>query len=172
VVRAAAPRDRALALAALPAACLSKTADAEALLRWTLLLVRPHEAEARDTWTALEAIATHSRDARIGVTVFGVRSIAEARDCFDRLAAAAMQRLGCALVRPACSSTTCTSRSIVTGRRCARGARDDVGARSPTSQRAARRRPRRRGCVTDDEQQALRRAIAPRLGQLKVRRSK
>jgi hypothetical protein len=116
-VRGAAPRDRALALVALPASYLDKTADAAALLRWTLLLVRPHEAEAHDAWTALEAIATHSRDARIGVTVFGVRSIAEARDCFEHLAAGAEQRLGCTLISYGLLvDDVHLSRSIVTGR--------------------------------------------------------
>ena len=130
-VRAAAPRDRALALAALPASCLSKAADAEALLRWTLLLVRPHEAVARDAWTALEAITTHSRDARIGVTVFGVRSIAEARDCFDHLAAAAGQRLGCTLISYGLLvDDEHLSRSIVTGRPIALASAHATSARA------------------------------------------
>ena len=116
-VRGAAPRDRSLGLAALPAACLAKAADAPALLRWTLLLVRPAEIEARDCWTALEAIATHARDARIGVSVFGVRSIAEARDCFEQLASAAEERLGATLVSYGLLvDDVHLSRSIVTGR--------------------------------------------------------
>jgi len=116
-VRDAAPRDRALALAALPASYLDKPADAEALLRWTLLLVRPHEAEAHDAWAALEAVATHSRDARIGVTIFGVRSIKEARDCFEHMATAAEQRLGCTLISYGLLVDDIhLSRAIVTGR--------------------------------------------------------
>jgi len=130
-VRSAAPRARALALVALPASYLDKTADAEALLRWTLLLVRPHEAEARDTWTALEAIATHSRSARIGVTVFGVRSIAEASDCFEQLAAAAEQRLGCTLISYGLLvDDVHLSRSIVTGRPIALASAHAASARA------------------------------------------
>jgi hypothetical protein len=130
-VRGAAPRDRALALVALPASYLDKTADAEALLRWTLLLVRPHEAEANDTWTALEAIATHSRNARIGVTVFGVRSIVEARDCFEQLAAAAEQRLGCTLISYGLLvDDVHLSRSIVTGRPIALASAHATSARA------------------------------------------
>ncbi len=126
-----AARDRALALVALPASYLDKAADAEALLRWTLLLVRPHEAEARDAWTALEAIATHARDARIGVTVFGVRSVAEARDCFEHLANAAEQRLGCTLISYGLLvDDVHLSRSIVTGRPIALASANATAARA------------------------------------------
>lgn len=116
-VRAESPRDRSLALAAMPAATLHKAADAAALLRWTLLLMRPDEVEAREAWSALEAIATHARDARIGVTVFGVRSIAEARDCFEHIALRAEERLGATLVSYGLLvDDVHLSRSIVTGR--------------------------------------------------------
>ena len=130
-VRHAAPRDRTLALAALPTTFLDKSADAEALLRWTLLLVRPHEAEATDAWNALEAIATHSRDARIGVTLFGVRSIAEARDCFERMAIAAEQRLGCTLTSYGLLvDDVHLSRAIVTGRPIALASAHAASARA------------------------------------------
>jgi len=130
-VRGAASRDRTLALVALPASYLDKTADTEALLRWTLLLVRPHEAEAPDAWNALEAIATHSRDARIGVTVFGVRSIAEARDCFEHLAAAAEERLGHTLISYGLLvDDVHLSRSIVTGRPIALASAHATSARA------------------------------------------
>ncbi len=132
-VRGAAPRDRTLALAALPASYLEKAADAEALLRWTLLLVRPHEAEAHETWSALEAIATHARDARIGVTIFGVRSLAEARDCFEHLAAAAEQRLGSTLISYGLLvDDVHLSRSIVTGRPIALASAHATSARALT----------------------------------------
>ena len=124
-------RSLARTLAALPATCLRKAADAAALLRWTLLLVRPDEIEAREAWAALEAIATHARDARIGVTVFGVRGIGEARDCFDRLARAAEERLGATLVSYGLLvDDVHLSRSIVTGRPIALASAHATSARA------------------------------------------
>jgi len=130
-VRDATSRDRSLALAALPATCLRKAADAAALLRWTLLLVRPDEIETREAWSALEAIAAHARDARIGVTVFGVRGIAEARDCFERLSSAAEERLGATLVSYGLLvDDVHLSRSIVTGRPIALASAHATSARA------------------------------------------
>ncbi len=116
-VRGAAARDRSLALAALSPACLHKAVDAAVLLRWTLLLLRPDEVTGREAWAALEAIATHARDARIGVSVFGARGITEARDCFEQLAIAVEDRLGATLVSYGLLvDDVHLSRSIVTGR--------------------------------------------------------
>jgi hypothetical protein len=132
-VRAATSRDRSLALAALPASCLSKAADAAVLLRWTLLLVRPDEIGTRETWTVLEAIATHARDAQIGVTLFSVRTLAEARDCFERLAAAADEKLGAKLISyGVLVDDVHLSRSIVTGRPIALASAHAASARALT----------------------------------------
>ena len=130
-VRSAAPRDRSLGLVALPGSCLHKAADAAALLRWTLLVLRPDEVESAAAWSALESIATHARDARIGVTLFGVRTIAEARDAFERLAGAAEERLGCPLVSYGLLvDDVHLSRSIVTGRPIALASAHAASARA------------------------------------------
>jgi hypothetical protein len=117
VLRRQAARGPALVLAALPPAWLSKGADAAPLLRWTLSLVRPDQGDARDTWTALEAIATQAPGARLGVAIFGVRSIDEARRCFERLAEATERRLDQPLVSyGVLADDVHLSRALLTGR--------------------------------------------------------
>ncbi|MEB2346045.1 MAG: hypothetical protein OZ948_15050 [Deltaproteobacteria bacterium] len=75
-----------LVLVAVPSAALRKGADAGPLLGRVLLLSRPDERELVETWAALDAIAEQSPGARIGVCVFGVRSLADARRTFEGLA--------------------------------------------------------------------------------------
>lgn len=93
--RAAAERTAArgtavsLVLVAVPLAGLHKDADAGPLLRRVLLLARPDERELVETWAALDAIDAQAAGARIGVCIFGVRSLADARRAFEGLAALA-----------------------------------------------------------------------------------
>jgi hypothetical protein len=75
-----------LVLVAVPSGGLRKGADAGPLLRRVLLLSRPDERELVETWAALDAIAEQSPGAQIGVCVFGVRSLADARRTFEGLA--------------------------------------------------------------------------------------
>jgi hypothetical protein len=56
---------------------------------WLLLLARPDERDLLETWTVLEAVAQRAPHARIGVSIFGVRSLDDARRTFDGLAALA-----------------------------------------------------------------------------------
>ena len=114
----AAPRfERAFVFAAFPAAWLAKAADLGSLLSWSLVFVRPDEASLRDAAHALESVATQAPDARLGVTVHGVRTIAEARDCFEHLALRIERRLGCTLTSyGVLVDDVRLSRSIVTGR--------------------------------------------------------
>lgn len=113
-----APRfERAFVLAAFPHVWLAKAAELAALLRWTLVFVRPDEASLADASWALETIATQSPAARLGVTVHGVRTITEARDCFEHLALRVERRLGCPLTSyGVLVDDVRLSRSIVTGR--------------------------------------------------------
>jgi len=106
-----------LVLAAVPAPWLAKGADAGALLRWVVALVRPDESEADETWGVLEAVAAQDPRARLGAVIFGVRSLAEARASFEKLAA----RVERELARPLASYGVLIddvelSRSIVTRR--------------------------------------------------------
>jgi hypothetical protein len=113
-----APRfERAFVLAAFPSAWLAKASEVSALLRWTLVFVRPDEASLTEATWALEAIATQSPAARLGVTVHGVRTITEARDCFEHLALRIERRLGSPLTSyGVLIDDVRLSRSIVTGR--------------------------------------------------------
>lgn len=78
-----------LVLVAVPLGALHKGADAGPLLQRVLLLSRPDERELVETWAALDAIAQQSPGARLGVCIFGVRSLADARRTFEGLAALA-----------------------------------------------------------------------------------
>lgn len=116
-VRRLTARGRALVLAAFPAAWLQKGADVAPLLDWTLVFVRPDEASLREASASLEAVATHAPKARLGVTVYGVRSLLEARDCFEHLALGIERRFGSALTSyGVLVDDVHLSRSIVTGR--------------------------------------------------------
>lgn len=110
-------RGRALVLAAFPAAWLQKGADVAPLLDWTLVLVRPDEGSIREASASLEAVASQAPRARLGVTVYGVRSLREARDCFEHLALGVESRFGARLTSyGVLVDDVHLSRSIVTGR--------------------------------------------------------
>jgi hypothetical protein len=116
-LRRAPLRDPVLVLAAYPASWLQKGAECAALLRWSLVFVRPDAASLREASSALEAIAAQVSGARLGVSVYGVRSIVEARDCFEHLALGVERRVGCALTSyGVLVDDVHVSRSIVTGR--------------------------------------------------------
>lgn len=76
-----------LVLVAVPVAWLRSDRDAGLLLDRVLLLTRPEERELLETWTALGAITERAPRARIGVSLFGVASLADARRAFEGLAA-------------------------------------------------------------------------------------
>lgn len=117
ILRRAPQRDPALVFATYPAAWLQKGADLAALLRWSLVFVRPDAASLAEAGDALEAIAAQAPGARLGVSVYGVRSLVEARDCFEHLALGIERRLGCALTSyGVLVDDVHVSRSIVTGR--------------------------------------------------------
>lgn len=80
---------RSLVLVAVPVAWLRADADGGPLLDRVLLLTRPEERELLETWAALGAISERAPRARIGVSLFGVSSLADARRAFDGLAALA-----------------------------------------------------------------------------------
>ncbi|RIL06755.1 MAG: hypothetical protein DCC71_05645 [Proteobacteria bacterium] len=110
-------RGRGLVLAAFPAAWLQKGADVAPLMGWTLVFVRPDESSLREAAASLEAVASQSPQARLGVTVYGVRSLLEARDCFEHLALGLERRFGSSLTSyGVLVDDVHLSRSIVTGR--------------------------------------------------------
>ena len=113
-----APRfERSFVFAAFPNAWLAKASDLGALLRWVLVFVRPDEAALADAITSLEAVAGLAPQARLGVTVHGVQSVTEARDCFEHLALRIERRFGSTLTSyGVLVDDVRLSRSIVTGR--------------------------------------------------------
>jgi hypothetical protein len=106
-----------LALATVPAGWLREATPPGPLARWVLLLARPDEHDLLETWSALEAVATRAPRARLGTTVFGVRTLADARHTFEGLATLAELELSRRLVSyGALIDDVHLSRSIVTRR--------------------------------------------------------
>jgi hypothetical protein len=127
----AAPSGRGFVIAPFPAGWLAKAGEVAPLLRWTLVLARPDEASLRGAAEALAAIATESPHARLGVTVYGVRTLGEARDCFEHLALAVERRFGLALTSyGVLVDDVHLSRSIVTGRPVALASPHSAAARA------------------------------------------
>ncbi len=124
---------RSLVLVAVPVASLRAGADGGPLLDRVLLLTRPEERELLETWTVLGAISERAPRARIGVSLFGVSSLAHARRAFDGLAALAELELA----RPLASfgvliDDVHLSRSIVSQRPIALGQPSTPAARALT----------------------------------------
>jgi hypothetical protein len=88
----------ALTLVGVPIDWIQGGAAEEADVDWLLLLARPDERDLLEAWTVLEAVAQRAPGARIGVSIFGVRSLADARRTFDGLAALADLELARELV--------------------------------------------------------------------------
>ena len=110
-------RAQHLVLSGVPAPWLTKGADAGALLRWVVCLARPDEHESDESLALLRAVVEQTPRAQLGATIFGVRSLAEARHSFEWLAA----RVERELERPLTSygvliDDVQLSRSIVTRR--------------------------------------------------------
>ncbi len=81
-----------LVLVCVPAAWVS--AGARAMPRWSLLFATPDPRELRACYALAERLLRGAPDARVGVTIHGVASIAEARAAFQRLASEAERHLG------------------------------------------------------------------------------
>lgn len=86
---AARPGVPALVLTVVPLVRVHAASDAGSLLDHVLLLTRPDERELVETWAGLGAISAQAPHAHIGVSVFGVSSLADARRAFEGLAALA-----------------------------------------------------------------------------------
>lgn len=107
----------ALALAAVPVVWLRDISTRDPVEPWVLVLARPDERDLRETWAALEAVASRAPGARLGACVFGVRTLADARHTFESLAALAELELERPLVSyGALIDDVHLSRSIVTRR--------------------------------------------------------
>jgi hypothetical protein len=83
-------------LVRLPLAWLSKAADAAALLSRVLLFTSPEAL--LETYALVKSVVAAAPISTIGITLHGVRSVAEARDAFSRIAGASERHLFRALV--------------------------------------------------------------------------
>jgi hypothetical protein len=77
-----------------PAAWLAKPADVAPLLERVLLFATPDPRDLLDAFAVAKRVVTAAPFAHIGVTVHGVRSIADASGAFARLAQASERHLG------------------------------------------------------------------------------
>lgn len=94
VDRAARADDGGIVFARVPPRWLMRARPPGRLERWCWLLTSTDSRDLLETYALVKRILSHSPGADIGVTVHGVRSIADARDAFDRLAAHVRLHLG------------------------------------------------------------------------------
>jgi hypothetical protein len=111
------PRGQRFVLLPIPAPWLFESSPAADRLGWILLLARPGEREILETYATLKRVAALWPRARLGLSVFGVRSRAEAEHTFRVLAAASARHLGAPLMSYGLLVDDLhLARSIVTGR--------------------------------------------------------
>jgi hypothetical protein len=93
VSRAADSSDGGVVLVSVPPAWFEDANDGRALIRWVLLFASTESQDLQDSYGLAKRIAHANPDARIGVTVHGVRRISEAQRAFDHIADVAHRRL-------------------------------------------------------------------------------
>ena len=93
VNRAADCSDGGVVLVSVPPAWFENANDGRALLRWVLLFTAAESREMLETYSLAKRIVHANPDARVGVTVHGVRRVAEAERAFDHIADVARRHL-------------------------------------------------------------------------------
>jgi MinD-like ATPase involved in chromosome partitioning or flagellar assembly len=91
--RAAEAAEGGVILACAPPAWFAEAPEPVALLRWVLLFTAPDPRELRECYALVKRIVTAHRDARVGITVHGVRRVGDAEAAFSRLADIAARHL-------------------------------------------------------------------------------
>jgi hypothetical protein len=86
--RGAACRGVGLLLAQVPPSWLGEAKDGGSLLHWTLLFSAPEPRELDATYTLIRRLLFAAPRVQVGVTIHGVRGIAEARRAFEALSSA------------------------------------------------------------------------------------
>jgi hypothetical protein len=94
VARAADAPDGGLVLVRIPPAWLRGARAGRNLLRWTLLFSSTERRDLLDSYSLAKWIFAGVEDARVGLTIHGARSIAEAERAFQRVAGASLAHLG------------------------------------------------------------------------------
>jgi hypothetical protein len=93
VARAAEPGG-GLVLACVPPLWLRACGDGAPLLRWALLFATPDARDLLETYALAKLLLRRRPDATVGITIHGVRRVAEAERAFQRLAGVAQRHLG------------------------------------------------------------------------------
>jgi hypothetical protein len=86
--------DGGVVLVCVPPAWLRPPQDGRALLRWVLLLTTADRRELMETYAIAKPLLSADFDARVGVTIHGVRRMAEGERAFGHLARVASKHLG------------------------------------------------------------------------------
>jgi hypothetical protein len=84
----------ALPVVLVPSAWLARGAEGEGLFRWTLLFAAASAADLASAYATAARVYAAEPEARVGVTIHGVASVAEARAAFGRLAARVQEDFG------------------------------------------------------------------------------
>lgn len=94
VRRAAEPGDGGVVLVCVPPQWLRASAEGAALLRWALLFATPDSRDLLEAYALAKLLLRRRADATVGITIHGVRRVAEAERAFERLAGVAARHLG------------------------------------------------------------------------------
>jgi hypothetical protein len=86
VNRAADTTEGGVILACVPPSWIPQASDGCALLRWVVLFTSPEMRELRETYALVKRIVAINCNARVGITVHGVRRVGDAEAAFSRLA--------------------------------------------------------------------------------------
>jgi hypothetical protein len=93
VSRAADSNDGGLVLVTVPPPWFRDAGDGRALVRWVLLFAAAETRDLLETYSLVKRIVAANSEARVGVTIHGVRRLGEAKGAFDRLADVAARHL-------------------------------------------------------------------------------
>jgi hypothetical protein len=93
VNRAADSNDGGVVFVTVPPRWFGEGGDGRALMRWVLLFAAAEMRDLMETYSLAKRIIAVNADARVGVTIHGVRRVAEAEGAFHQLAGAAVRHL-------------------------------------------------------------------------------
>jgi hypothetical protein len=93
VSRAADSNDGGVVLVTVPPRWFFDAGDGRALVRWVLLFTAVEQCDLLETYSLAKRIIAANSEARVGVTIHGVRRVGEAEGAFHRLADVAARHL-------------------------------------------------------------------------------
>jgi MinD-like ATPase involved in chromosome partitioning or flagellar assembly len=90
--------DAGIVFVRVPPAWLAQSWQAQSLLRWCLLFGTAERRDLMETYALAKTLLEADPDARVGLTIHGVRRIAQAETAFRRVSEVTQRRLGRALL--------------------------------------------------------------------------